>query len=237
MPRRRATLERYPGAARGRSAYTTPICMGDDLPWSYLPWSFPGATLEPRGTCVCMFLGGDLPKSGLPTLGRKGLPWSRKRPTLQPKRRPGAPNAPSRAAHPGPGHRIIDTEGALPASPCKWRKRPLVFFLSFSIFQLFPGSLAFSPYKTPTLELISRECLPWSEMPTCFHARRLPWSYPGAKCLYSRVSSCKAPTLDLPWSHTPVCPRAYPAAAYPGAYVPTLDLPWSRNARPAAAPG
>ena len=65
-------------------------------------------------------------------------------------------------------------------------------------------------------------------MPTCFHARRLPWSYPGAKCLYSRVNSCKAPTLDLPWSRTPVCPRAYPAAAYPGAYVcaypgPTLE--------------
>lgn len=99
-------------------------------------------------------------------------------------------------------------------------KRPLVFLSFFlsQFFQLFPGSLAFSPYKTPTLELISRECLPgsglpWSEMPTCFHARRLPWSYPGAKCLYSRVIHVR----HLPWT--------YPGAAHPYIHAPTLQQP------------
>jgi hypothetical protein len=99
-------------------------------------------------------------------------------------------------------------------------KRPLVFFLSFSIFQLFPGSLAFSPYKTPTLELISRECLPgsglpWSEMPTCFHARRLPWTYPGSRAHpYIHAPTLQQPTLErtcLPWTYpgaeTPALPR------------------------------
>lgn len=81
------------------------------------------------------------------------------------------------------------------------------------------------------------------------------------------MRSRKAPTLELPWSETPVypCTRvrvAYPGAtlerrarlygaptlelpwSYPGAtlhlpalHPPTLHLPWSSNARPAAAPG
>jgi len=55
--------------------------------------TYPGATLEPRGARTHV---------------RISLP--------------GAANAPSGAAHPGPGHKIIDTEGALPASPCERQK-------------------------------------------------------------------------------------------------------------------
>ena len=94
------------------------------------------------------------------------------------------------------------------------KKSPSFSFLIFQFF-IFPGFLALSPYGAPTLELISRECLPWSGLPWSEMPIYLQSAYPGA-------------TLELPWS--------YPGAtlerdtylhirmqvAYPGA---TLELP------------
>ena len=60
----------------------------------------------------------------------------------------------------GPGHKTIDTEGALPAPLAASGGQVLVltfvFVFLFSNFSVFPGFPAFSPYKAPTLELISR---------------------------------------------------------------------------------
>jgi hypothetical protein len=71
-----ATLERYPGAARGRGAYITPVRMGDDLPWSDLPWSYPGAPWD-----IYMYIpgGATYPRAACPPWGEKAYPGAGRR--------------------------------------------------------------------------------------------------------------------------------------------------------------
>jgi hypothetical protein len=50
--------------------------MGDDLPWSYLPWSYPGAPWD-----IYMYIpgGATYPRAACPPWGEKAYPGAGKR--------------------------------------------------------------------------------------------------------------------------------------------------------------
>ena len=83
------------------------------------------------------------------------------------------------------------------------KKSPSFSFLIFQFF-IFPGFLALSPYGAPTLELITRECLPWSGLPWSEMPIYLQSAYPGATLerdtyLYIRMQAAyPGATLELP---------------------------------------
>lgn len=107
----------------------------------------------------------------------------------------------------GPGHKTIDTEGALPA-PLAAASGGQVFVLTFVFVFLFFKLFCFSRLSSlfpvqSAYPRANKQIMPTLEC------------YPGARYLYIYAYVREGPTLELPWSHAPVYTRR----------PPTLELP------------